>query len=274
MKKSCSAFCLLAASIGFSPLLSAQSATYSFSDPSIHEGEVLAFQVGDVIGGEVSIDLATGDYTVTWFAHPDAPFPGNQQFALILGNREDGSIVEMVHAIPDFISAESLTFSGNEATLRHWLPGDTLVTFGGPPEFSSAFQSGTFSLDPWALPPYGSDPVSHIGVLVGESRQVDSDGDGIPDDLDLFPDSDMSDSVILFGINTGIENVLDGQRVSESGATLADVIQALVTQAAAQSKNHGRYVATLTRDFQILVHEGWITRPQAATLVRLVASNK
>ena len=47
---------------------------------------------------------------------------------------------------------------------------------------------------------------------------LDSDGDGVPDASDACPDSDLSPTLIINGIDTGIENTVD-----ENGCSLADL---------------------------------------------------
>jgi len=75
---------------------------------------------------------------------------------------------------------------------------------------------------------------------LGGDCPVDSDGDGIPDDEDECPDSDLSDVIVIDGCDTGVEN-----QMLEDGCTMAD----LIAQCADGVSDHGafaRCVAHLT----------------------------
>jgi hypothetical protein len=72
---------------------------------------------------------------------------------------------------------------------------------------------------------------------------VDSDGDGIPDDIDACPASDYSPRVIIDGCETGVVN-----RLMPNGCTLTDQVRACGAAA-----NHGEFmscVAALTNSLR------------------------
>lgn len=72
------------------------------------------------------------------------------------------------------------------------------------------------------------DVSSYIGI------NVDSDGDGINDDVDQCPDSDNANATLVIAdCETGVENVL-----FEDGCTMGD----LIAQCADGAKNHGKFV--------------------------------
>ena len=50
-----------------------------------------------------------------------------------------------------------------------------------------------------------------------EPEEPDSDGDGVPDAVDRVPDSNMDSTVLIFGVDSGVEN-----RADAKGVTLAD----------------------------------------------------
>ena len=52
------------------------------------------------------------------------------------------------------------------------------------------------------------------------SIQVDGDGDGIPDDADDCPNSDLSTTVVIDSCNSGVSNALDA-----NGCTIADQVE-------------------------------------------------
>jgi len=71
----------------------------------------------------------------------------------------------------------------------------------------------------------------------------DSDGDGVPDDEDSCPSSNLTPTVIIDGCNTGVTNI-----VFANGCSIFDKISAI----AATSRNHGQFVsgvAHLTSEF-------------------------
>ncbi len=63
---------------------------------------------------------------------------------------------------------------------------------------------------------------------------LDSDNDGIPDDEDACPDSDLSETVIIDGCDSGVGNLL-----FEDGCTMAD----LIAECAEGAVTHGQFVS-------------------------------
>ncbi|MEZ5300322.1 MAG: hypothetical protein R3F11_06600 [Verrucomicrobiales bacterium] len=58
---------------------------------------------------------------------------------------------------------------------------------------------------------------------------ADLDADGVPDDVDLCPDSYLGPTVVINGIDTGVPNLwADGSTVNEDGCSPADILQAQV----------------------------------------------
>ncbi|MHC4305750.1 MAG: hypothetical protein ACYTFF_16600 [Planctomycetota bacterium] len=85
-------------------------------------------------------------------------------------------------------------------------------------------------------PVYGAE-VS--GLMVKEGI-VDSDGDGIPDDEDACPESNLTPTIVIDGCDSGVENV-----AFEDGCTMMD----LIAECAEGASNHGEFlscVANLT----------------------------
>ncbi|MCH8343510.1 MAG: FG-GAP repeat protein [Planctomycetes bacterium] len=62
----------------------------------------------------------------------------------------------------------------------------------------------------------------------------DSDNDGIPDDEDACPDSDLSGTIVIDGCDSGVGNLL-----FEDGCTMAD----LIAECADGAANHGAFVS-------------------------------
>lgn len=66
-----------------------------------------------------------------------------------------------------------------------------------------------------------------------EAPSDDSDGDGVPDEEDDCPDSDLSPTMVIDECDTGVENQL-----LEDGCTMAD----LIAQCADGAQNHGAFI--------------------------------
>lgn len=93
----------------------------------------------------------------------------------------------------------------------------------------------------------------------------DADGDGVVDDEDCNPNSNLSPTIVIGGINTGVPNTL-----FENGCTSLD----LIAQIAAAAKNHGQFVsgvAALTNEWQAA---GLITGRQKGAVQNAVARTK
>ena len=79
---------------------------------------------------------------------------------------------------------------------------------------------------------------------------LDSDEDGIPDDEDECPTSDLSATVVIDGCDTGVENLLD-----EMGCTISDLIEEIAVVAT----NHGQFVSGVAQLANELKKAGIIT---------------
>ena len=254
--------------------LKASPYMFHFTDDSIQEGDMASVFIGDIISGTVEIDPATGNYSVTWNANPQAFFMPPMQFILNLGNLSLGDVVSLSTDYTGTELLETYSYTGNEPVLMNWIPGDVLVTTGTVDDFGVAFESGIFSLFTDLPPGFGSDLLVDSSVLEGEIATdeqeviLDSDGDGVLDDADPYPLSDMSPTVVLLGVDTGVPNSMP---VGEAGTTLADIILDLEQSARSVAKNHGDYVQDLGKAFKILERDGWITGRQRAELLRVIA---
>ena len=93
----------------------------------------------------------------------------------------------------------------------------------------------------------------------------DSDGDGVPDDQDHFRSSDMSPTILIGGVDTGIVN-----QVLADGATLADLIAELEST----SKNKGQFSAAVAHLAKTWVGTGMISAREKGRLQSAVARTK
>ena len=73
-------------------------------------------------------------------------------------------------------------------------------------------------------------------LLAGDGCASDSDGDGVEDGDDLFPNSNSEATVVINGCDSGVEN-----KFVAKGANLNDLIGAVM------SKKHGDFVKQVTK---------------------------
>lgn len=91
---------------------------------------------------------------------------------------------------------------------------------------------------------------------------LDSDCDGVIDDLDLFPYSDLSDTVIIDGWDTGVANLIFGD-----GSTLSDHISSCGTDVV----NHGQFVSCVSHVTNGIKREGIISGRDKGAIQRAAA---
>jgi hypothetical protein len=91
---------------------------------------------------------------------------------------------------------------------------------------------------------------------------ADADGDGLPDDTDACPDSDLSATVVVDGCDSGAANTLGAD-----GCTVSDWI----AQAAASATNHGAFVSAVSELTNGLHDEGSISGRDKGAIVSCAA---
>jgi hypothetical protein len=97
---------------------------------------------------------------------------------------------------------------------------------------------------------------------------TDTDGDGVPDDVDECPNTDLSaTTVVIDGVDTGISNT----SVNAVGCTLADLINEIVDMCAATAKNHGKFVSCVSHETNILKRAKTISGKQKGKIQSIVA---
>jgi len=96
---------------------------------------------------------------------------------------------------------------------------------------------------------------------------LDTDGDGITDDIDECPGSDLSQTVSINGVDTGIRNT----SANAVGCTLADLIQDIVDVCADGAKNHGKFVSCVSHETNILKRAKTISGQQKGKIQSIVA---
>jgi hypothetical protein len=219
---------------------------------------------GDVTQIHLEFDSSTGDYTVTWTADAANPFNGQLNLNLNMNNAAVGPGLQASLSVTlnSVEPTTQLSYSGNSAALMQWNVGDLVSSFG------VGFESGVFDRD--NLSGSERDRVEQSAALT--SCDPDGDGDGVPDALDLCPDSDLRPTVWIGGCDSGVSNDIDGALVDADGCSLADYLAHQLTTAATGARNHGRFVSTMARYLNALVRSGIITGAEHGALMSCIGS--
>jgi len=99
---------------------------------------------------------------------------------------------------------------------------------------------------------------------------LDSDGDGITDDLDecdLSITTLVSPTVVINGVDTGIQNTAP----NAVGCTLADLIDEMIDVCLDEAKNHGKFVSCVSHETNILKRAKTISGKQKGKIQSIVA---
>lgn len=91
----------------------------------------------------------------------------------------------------------------------------------------------------------------------GKCKEPDNDGDGVPNDEDECPNSNLSATVVIDGCNAGVPNTL-----FPSACTISDLIAACAEGAS----NHGQFVTFVSRLTNDLKKAGTITGQQKGAI--------
>jgi hypothetical protein len=87
--------------------------------------------------------------------------------------------------------------------------------------------------------------------------RLDQDGDGVPNDQDLCPSSDLRTTVVINSCDSGVPNTL-----SPNGCTISD----LIVRCADNGNNHGRFVSCVAHLTDDLKGNGAITGAQKGAI--------
>jgi hypothetical protein len=93
----------------------------------------------------------------------------------------------------------------------------------------------------------------------------DADGDGLADDEDCNPNSDLRETIWVGTINTGVPNML-----FDNGCTMADLIE----QIRAQALNQGQFVSDIAHLTNHWVAEGLISGAQKGAIQNAAARTR
>lgn len=146
----------------------------------------------------------------------------------------------------------------------------------------SILDAGGGLINTWTL----SDPTDEIDVEVAGNRYgwfvlnefpflafddterrsilVDGDGDGVPDDEDICPDSDLGVTVVIDSCDSGVANALDA-----NGCTIGD----LVGDCADGARNHGKFVSCVSHLLNDLKKDGVVNGRDKGAVQRCAAQS-
>jgi len=96
---------------------------------------------------------------------------------------------------------------------------------------------------------------------------IDSDADGVPDTDDQCPTSDLSATVVINGVDTGIANT----GANPAGCTFADLMQEMIDECLDGAKNHGKFVSCVSHETNMLKRAKTITGKQKGKIQSIVA---
>jgi CSLREA domain-containing protein len=108
-------------------------------------------------------------------------------------------------------------------------------------------------------PDSDSDEECDIGAFEFGSFS-DADSDGIPDDADNCPNSDLSPTVVIDGCDSGVENSLSV--LDQVGCTISD----LIAEIAESSSNHGQFVSGVSHLTNELKKDGIIIESEKGVI--------
>jgi hypothetical protein len=104
-------------------------------------------------------------------------------------------------------------------------------------------------------------------------QPLDSDGDGITDDIDecdLSITTLLSPTIVINGVNTGIQNT----GANPAGCTFADLVVEMIETCLDDAKNHGQFVSCVSHETNILKRAKTITGKQKGKIQSIVAKMK
>lgn len=98
------------------------------------------------------------------------------------------------------------------------------------------------------------------------TESADADHDGVGDNTDQNDASDLSATVSIGGVDSGVENSLYA-----NGETLADLITSIVNQCVGEASNHGQFVSCAGDGLDALRRDGVISGQEKGTLQSIAA---
>lgn len=98
---------------------------------------------------------------------------------------------------------------------------------------------------------------------------VDGDGDGVSDDNDICPNSNLEESVVVLEFDTGVENIVFG----ETGCSTGDLVEGVIVDCTSAIAN-GKVSSCATHGFNSLKSIGVITGREKGALQSAIARSR
>lgn len=217
---------------------------FLMSDPEIQN----SISISGPNGGTFFVDVF---YNWNFIILRDDPVWGDD-FAIILGDVNSYHFRSLGREI---FGPGDNNFTGNVADVGSLILLNSFPMPEAQGQNATTIEGGgnTLFLSPNALS-------NQSGTLTGTGSE-DSDGDGVSDDEDNCPDSDLSETIVIDGCDSGVSNF-----VFEGGCTLADFINGAVTVCALDANNHGQFVSCMAHFLNDLLADGAITEDQKDAL--------
>jgi hypothetical protein len=138
----------------------------------------------------------------------------------------------------------------------------TLDTFEPFQRFQHVFDVTSPTSTKLIFDHWGHDQVGLLLDNVKITSTLETDGDGIPDDKDACSFSDLNETVVIDGCDSGVENVL-----LEDGCTISD----LILECADDADNHGEFVSAVFHSTKYLKKNGIISGNEKGKIQKCAA---
>jgi hypothetical protein len=159
--------------------------------------------------------------------------------------------------------------------------GFEVFSFGGVPMTVSVYGDGDALLGTIVVPPGGpffgvktDETITRVSVAAGaiavyDNLQfgkgvIDTDGDGIADDDDACPNTDLAPTVVIDGCDSGVDNTLGAD-----GCTISD----LIGECADGVSNHGQFVSCVSHLTNDLKKAGLISGRDKGAIMSCAAQS-
>ena len=212
----------------------------------------ITFTIGSTSGSALGVGQ---------FGLMPVPQAGVCQIVLCNGLDYTGDCLVLGEGIHDFPALEAI---GNDQAQSILVGPGTIAElwqdftpYGGLGDPENPGAHATFTADDPDL-----NDTAVAGLVSSAAVFCDADGDGVRDDQDTCPNSDLSPTVAMDGCDSGVSNTL-----SPSGCTISD----LVTECGENAGNHGGFVSCIAHLTNDLRNAGIITGRQKGAIQRCAA---
>ncbi len=244
-----------------------------------------AITVGDVITGTYRYESTTPDTnplpTVGDYWHTSAPFGITLIAGGLVFRTDPNDVSFIVEIVNDYLGRDNYLLRSYSNVFDISVPSETSNHISWQLDDPTQTALSTEALP--TVPPVLADWQSIFGITI-ESRndysafyddffirahvtsaeliEADTDGDGVPDNVDQCPNSDLSATVIIGDCNSGVTNTF-----FTGGCTISDRI----VECAEDASTHGRFMSCASQVTNVLKADGAITGPQKGALNRCAA---